>query len=296
MANIVQQKYPEQVNIIKLRTELYSLLKEGQKLGICIKLGTNWLLSKDAAINSKGALLFQQKPSFQVQKKGRRGRPRRTDRIPAVVSNDIESSAINVQEKSIYSTEIHDGRGDQGGPIVIPSTREKISVEAEKALMMQNGWLRNPQANEFIGVRVRVVCGSFVSDGNVDAYLPSQINNGRPLWHIRHDNGDRSLATLTAIEVFRNCSLYGASESEINKLHAGDVCTVTASGDLVGNQMYNNEKLSSTCSIDCYFEEDNRKAVFLHHFHSLSEAMQTLQIPSEEVIKLCEGRKKSRIS
>jgi hypothetical protein len=53
------------------------------------------------------------------------------------------------------------------------------------------GWLYAPVYSNYIGMRIRRFFKGFgASDGVIDSYLPAELNDGIPLWHVLHDDND----------------------------------------------------------------------------------------------------------
>jgi hypothetical protein len=58
--------------------------------------------------------------------------------------------------------------------------------------MKREGWhfSGDPGADEHVGIRLRCFHHGKISDGTIVAVLPADVNEGRPLWHLKHDDED----------------------------------------------------------------------------------------------------------
>eukprot|EP01036_Dinobryon_divergens_P030320 gene30320-39546_t len=212
ITNILLEKYPDEFHSVKLRAELVALLKEGMKYGICVKLGANWILCEEnLAKNAQGNALFSQCPTYRRQRKGRRGRPRKSDvNSISIDMNDLEKDLNDSRAKVPTVTE--DTKKEPSSP---PSSApEKVSVEAEKGLFTQNGWLRAPLASAHIGSRVRVIRAlASLTEKDVCTVTPTgEVVQSPP----------RSLATTTATTKHSSATSLSITSDAVACYYLGD--------------------------------------------------------------------------
>ncbi len=124
-----------------------------------------------------------------------------TKKVP-IGANDVRSLAnllmrdydprlvLTVPERRAAGEE--QGKGEEDEEEDDRSSEEAENSAAKEAELRAEGWLFSPADSEFIGLRVRRYFPDHgISDAQVAAFLPASLNEGDPLWHLVHDDGDR---------------------------------------------------------------------------------------------------------
>lgn len=87
--------------------------------------------------------------------------------------------------------------------------------------MRKEGWhfAGDPGADEHVGKRFRCFHHGKRSDGNIIAVLPADVNEGTPLWHLKHDDEDSEDADENEVILWRKYFDEGVkSEKNFEKL------------------------------------------------------------------------------